>query len=100
MSPSTRTRILIVDDHALFREMLAKALAAQPDFEVVGEFASTGDAVALLKEQAVDLVLLDINLGVEQGNSFIVRAHAAGFTGKVPVVTAGVSDREAAWLLH
>jgi two-component system, NarL family, nitrate/nitrite response regulator NarL len=100
MSQSKRTRIIIIDDHALFREVLAKALSMQPDFEVAGEFASSDEAVERIKKEPVDLVLLDINLGIEQGNSFVVRAQAAGYTGKVLVVTAGVSDREAAWLLH
>ena len=100
MSASKRTRIIIIDDHALFREVLAKALSMQPDFEVAGEFASSDEAVERIKKEPVDLVLLDINLGIEQGNSFVVRAQAAGYTGKVLVVTAGVSDREAAWLLH
>src|SRR5690242_10746017 len=100
MSESKRTRIVIIDDHALFREVLAKALSMQPDFEVAGEFASSDEAVERIKKEPVDLVLLDINLGIEQGNSFVVRAQAAGYTGKVLVVTAGVSDREAAWLLH
>jgi two-component system nitrate/nitrite response regulator NarL len=100
MSESKRTRIIIIDDHALFREMLAKSLALQPDFEVAGEVASADEAVELIKKVSADLVLLDINLGAEQGNSFLVRAQASGYTGKVLVVTAGVSEREAAWLLH
>jgi len=100
MSESKRTRIFIIDDHALFREMLAKSLAMQPDFEVAGEVASADEAVELIKKVSADLVLLDINLGAEQGNSFLVRAQASGYTGKVLVVTAGVSEREAAWLLH
>jgi two-component system nitrate/nitrite response regulator NarL len=100
MSESKRTRIIIIDDHALFREVLAKALAMQPDFEMAGEFASSDEAVELIKKERVDLVLLDINLGAEQGNSFLIRAQTAGFAGKVLVVTAGVSDREAAWLAN
>src|SRR5205814_8987565 len=47
----------------------------------------------------VHIVLLDINLGSEQGGSFLYRARGMGFRGKVLVVTAGVSNREAAWLL-
>jgi two-component system nitrate/nitrite response regulator NarL len=93
-------RIVVIDDHALFREMLAKSLSMQPDFVVAGEFASVEEAMELVRKESVDLVLLDINLGVEQGGSFLVHARASGFRGKVLVVTAGVSDREAARLLH
>ena len=46
------------------------------------------------------MVLLDINLETEQGGTFLNRAGATGFRGKVLVVTAGVGEREAAWLLH
>jgi two-component system nitrate/nitrite response regulator NarL len=93
-------RIVVVDDHALFREMLTTSLALQPDFVIAGEFASVEEAMELIRKESVDLVLLDINLGVEQGSSFLPRAQASGFRGKVLVVTAGVSNREAAWLLH
>ena len=55
------------------------------------------DAVELIRKEPVDLVLLDINLGAEQGGAFLARARAVGYTGKVLVVTAGVGDREAAW---
>lgn len=100
MAESKHVRMVIIEDHALVREILAKALAAQTDFEVVGAFPTTDEALQLVKEDPVDLVLLDINLGSEQGNSFLARARACGFNGKVLVVTAGVSEREAAWLLH
>lgn len=55
-------RVLLADDHALFREGLAGILNAQPDFEVVGE-ASDG-LEALVKAQALvpDLILMDIGM--------------------------------------
>lgn len=100
MTEIRTTRIVILDDHALFRKVLAKSLAEQPDFVVAGEFATVDDALELIRKEPVDLVLLDINLGMEQGGSFLVRARNSEFRGKVLVVTAGVSEREAAWLLQ
>ena len=48
----------------------------------------------------MDIVLLDINLGFEQGGAFLNLARAQGFSGKVLVVTAGVSKLEANRLLQ
>ena len=92
-------RIVMVDDHALLRGALAKTLSIEPDLAIVGECSGVDEALALIAAQPVDIVLLDINLGSEQGGSFLGRARNAGYEGKVLVVTAGVSEREASWLL-
>ena len=94
------TRILLIDDHALFREAIARLLAAQTDIEVIGEGATVGEGLEIVKTRTVDIVLLDINLGFEQGGAFLNLARAEGFSGKVLVVTAGVSKLEAGRLLQ
>jgi DNA-binding NarL/FixJ family response regulator len=94
------TRILLIDDHALFREAIARLLAAQTDIEVIGEGATVGEGLEIVKSRPVDIVLLDINLGFEQGGAFLNLARAEGFSGKVLVVTAGVSKLEAGRLLQ
>jgi len=94
------TRILLIDDHALFREAIARLLAAQADLEVIGEGATVGEGLEIVKNRPVDIVLLDINLGFEQGGAFLNLARAEGFSGKVLVVTAGVSKLEASRLLQ
>jgi two-component system nitrate/nitrite response regulator NarL len=93
-----KTQILLIDDHALFREAIARMLSAQPDFEVAGEAATIDEGLEIVKIKPVDLVLLDINLGLQQGGAFLNLAPPAGFEGKVLVVTAGVSKVEAARL--
>lgn len=57
-----RTRVLLVDDHALFREGLALILASQSDFEVVGEASDGLEAVLKAGALEPDLVLLDIQM--------------------------------------
>ena len=57
-----RLRILLVDDHDLFRKGIARLIDSQPDFQVVGEARDGRDAL----EQALDLeprvILMDIEM--------------------------------------
>ncbi len=91
-------RILLIDDHVLVREGIARLLSVQPDFRVAGEAATVDEGIEIVKATPVDVVLLDINLGTHQGGAFLDMARAVGFAGKVLVVTAGVSKLEAARL--
>ena len=55
-------RILIADDHTLVRSGLKLILAAQPDFELVGEAATGEESIARTKELVPDVLLLDIGM--------------------------------------
>ncbi|MBI3971250.1 MAG: response regulator transcription factor [Chloroflexi bacterium] len=55
-------RLLLVDDHALFREGMAGLFAYEDDFEVVGEAADGEAALAAARELMPDLVLMDIDM--------------------------------------
>lgn len=59
---ATRVRVLLVDDHALFREGLAGIIAAQPDMEVVGEARDGLEAVVKAQALRPDLVLMDVQM--------------------------------------
>ena len=89
-----RIRLLLVDDHPLFREGLARLLASEPDFEMVGQCSSWAEALQFLSRSEVDIVLLDFDLGDEQGNHFISSARQSGYTGKILMVTAGMNATE------
>jgi two-component system, NarL family, nitrate/nitrite response regulator NarL len=93
-------RILLIDDHSLFREAIARLLSREPDFQIAGECTGVDEAIGILQTKPVDLVLLDIDLGSQQGGAFLPLAHALGFRGKILVVTAGVSKFEAARLME
>ncbi len=81
-----------MDDHSLFRESLSRLLQAEPDFRIVGNCASVTEALAVLERDAVDIVLLDYDLGEEQGSLFLDEAKLRGYSGRVLMVTAGMSD--------
>jgi len=58
--PERAIRILLVDDHALFRQGLRQLLATTPDIVVVGEAGSASEAFELVPQLAPDVVLMDI----------------------------------------
>jgi DNA-binding NarL/FixJ family response regulator len=93
-------RILIVDDHSMFREGLAGLLDKEPDIEVVAKCESAAQALALIEKTHPTMVLLDFDLGSERAMDFVLEAPKRGFLGRILVVTAGVSDQEAIQLVR
>jgi DNA-binding NarL/FixJ family response regulator len=90
-SKMQRIRLLLLDDHVLFREGLRRLLVSEPDFETVAECGTPAEALKALSRSGVDIVLLDFDLEDETGTRFIASATAAGFRGKILMVTAGMS---------
>src|SRR5262245_16839537 len=60
-------KVLIADDHALFREGLSAILSAAPDCEVVGEAADGDEAVAQALALQPDVILMDIQMPKQNG---------------------------------
>ena len=94
-----KIRVLLVDDHAVFRESVARALGTEPDLEVC-HCASIQEALEILQRELVDVVLLDHDLGRERASQFLPSARQVGFAGRVLIVTAWVSDTEARRLIR
>jgi DNA-binding NarL/FixJ family response regulator len=73
-------RVLVVDDHPLFRDGLIGLLATVPDVEVVGSAGSGEEAVRLACETGADVVLMDLNLpgvpGLEATRQIVARTDA------------------------
>lgn len=84
-------RLLLLDDHILFRESLSRLLASEPDFEMVAHCSTSGEALKLLRRIDVDVVLLDFDLGDEQGSQFLPAARETGYAGRILLVTAGMN---------
>ncbi|MBI5086001.1 MAG: response regulator transcription factor [Acidobacteria bacterium] len=88
------TNILLVDDHALFRESLARLLAVETDCRVTGQCSTVEEALQLLAGSRFDLILLDYELGDRRGNEVLAAARQKGYSGKILVVTVGVTRAE------
>jgi two-component system, NarL family, nitrate/nitrite response regulator NarL len=93
-------RLLLVDDHALFREGLAGLLSNNPDMSVVGKCATAAEALEYIEQSQPTMILLDFDLCGERAVDFLSAAREKGFTGKVLVVTAGVSEMESVQLVQ
>jgi len=85
-------RMLIVDDHSLFRESLGRLLESDPAFHMVGQCGTVSEAIAAYSEAGVDVVLLDYDLGTEQGSRLLPELKKHLKTARVLMVTAGMSD--------
>jgi two-component system, NarL family, nitrate/nitrite response regulator NarL len=89
---SNPVRILLVDDHALFRESLVRLLEAETDFAVVGHCATIAAARQILNTTHVDVLLLDYDLGEEFGTDLLQELHIRESSVRVLMVTAGMRD--------
>ena len=93
-------RILLLDDHALFRESVSRLLGAEPGLEVIAHCGTIEEAVQVLRRKSIDLILLDFDLGERDGREFLSLAKQQGFQGKILVVTAGVDARAISALIR
>ncbi|MES1258002.1 MAG: response regulator transcription factor [Acidobacteriota bacterium] len=85
-------RILLVDDHSLFRESLSRLLEAEPEFVIAATCARVAEALEVLAREPVDVVLLDYDLGDEEGTVLLEESKRRGFAARILMVTAGLSD--------
>jgi len=99
MPKADSIRVLIIDDHTLFRESVARLLEAGRELEV-HTCGSVSEGLRAIGAAPIDVVLLDFDLGNEKGPSFIDKARDAGFRGKILLLTAGVNELEAADLIR
>ncbi len=85
-------RVLVVDDHALFRRGLEMVLEQEPDIEVVGEAGDGGQAVQRSIETAPDIVLMDVRMPKGSGIEACRAIKDAVPSAKIIMLT--ISDEE------
>ncbi|HLJ86666.1 MAG TPA: response regulator transcription factor [Candidatus Angelobacter sp.] len=94
-----KVRVLIIDDHALFRESVARLLQEEHDLNV-RHCGSVREGLAMIAEWPAEVILLDFDLGDEKGSSLLAKLRDTGFAGKILLLTAGVNELEAADLIR
>lgn len=86
-------RLLVVDDHQMVADSLVRSLEEQ-QFVVSGMCRSLDQVFEREDLKAIDVVLLDYDLGGEYATAFLPKARKLGFAGQVLIITAWVSDEE------
>lgn len=85
-------RILIVDDHPLFRRGVRQLLEMEPGFAPIAEASSGQEAIRIATETEPDLILLDLNMDGMNGIDVLKALRAAGTASRIVLLT--VSDAE------
>jgi two-component system, NarL family, nitrate/nitrite response regulator NarL len=87
---TTQVRILIADDHPIFREGLRRLLETEPRFDIVGEAADGEEAVELLRRLRPDILLLDLRMERMDGLAVLRAMAGEGHATKVVILTAAI----------
>ncbi len=82
------TTLFVIDDHPVLREGIKMLLEANGDLAVAGSAATASAALPALRERPPDVVLLDLDLGTEDGLELLPRILEAAPTSKVLILTA------------
>jgi DNA-binding NarL/FixJ family response regulator len=85
-------RILLVDDHVLFRQGLVSLLNAQPDFEVIDQVGTVATAVQSAVEKRPDLILMDLSLPDGTGLDATQQILAKQPDAKIIILTVHEED--------
>src|SRR5579862_6938467 len=83
-------RVLIVEDHPMFRERLAQLIAREPDMEICGEADNVQDGRKLAISSSPDLVIVDITLKGSSGLELVKDIRA--LPAKVPILVLSMHD--------
>ena len=89
------TRVIVCDDHALIRRGIRDTLADAPDLEVIGEAGDYGELRTLLRKDACDVLVLDINMPGRSGLDVLHVLKDEGSPVKVLVVSMYPEDQYA-----
>ncbi len=93
VSPEHPIRILLVDDHVVVRTALSGLIQTQDSLKVIGEASSRKEALDIAEREKPDVILLDIELGNENGLDFIADLLNASDNTRIVMLT-GVRDPE------
>ncbi len=83
----SKIRVMLVDDHAVLRAGLRLLINSQPDLEIVGEAASTKEALPLIRQLRPDVVSLDLSMPGGGGMGLLEQLKEANLPTRVLILT-------------
>ena len=86
-------RIVIADDHPIFRDGLKHLLSLEPDFQVVAEIAHGDDVLAAVETQKPDILLLDLKMPGTHGLTILQKMQVAGNSVTRSIVLTASEDK-------
>ena len=99
-SPANSIRILVVDDHTLFRRGLTALLARDPQLRVVGDAADAGQAQRKAQELQPDIILLDNHLPGVNGVDALPALQGAAPAARILMLTVSEDENDLAAALR
>jgi DNA-binding NarL/FixJ family response regulator len=87
-------RIVIADDHPIFRDGLRKLLSLEDDFEVVGEARDGNEVLEIMREKEADVLLLDLRMPGLDGLSVLQSLKNSGCRSRIIILTASEDKNE------
>ena len=93
MNQGQRIRIIVADDHTIFRDSLCKMLGLESDFEIVAQAGNGREVIDLVADQDPDIVLLDLRMPGMDGLEALRQLRSRKSNAKVIVLTA-VDDED------
>jgi len=93
-SDGQEVKILLADDHPIFRDGLKRLLEAEPGFKVIGEASNGVEAVRLVKQMRPELLLLDLSMPQQTGIEAIRELGSLGASVRIILLTAAAEKSQ------
>src|SRR6202035_737579 len=87
-------RILVADDHAIFRDGLRKLLEVADDVQIIGEASNGVECTKMLAKLRPDILLLDLRMPEKDGLGVLAEVNFDSLPTRVIVLTAAEDDRD------
>ncbi len=91
---STGIRVLIADDHPIFRDGLRKLLESEPGFRVIGEASDGGEAVSMTRQLNPDVLLLDLAMPRLPGMEALRELAGSKAPAHIILLTAAIEKQQ------